>query len=88
MISLEEFLGGKDEIWFEIEKTNFNIFVKFAKENKLKWKWGGDKIKIEDFDNHTHFAHISVTSKGICCFVPMFMWIDKKYNNLKLEFKQ
>jgi len=81
MKTLDELLKGKDEVWFELLKEEFENFIEFANKNKLKWSDGKNSFSKEDFKNHSHFAHISITKDRICSFVPMFMWTRKEYKH-------
>ena len=83
MGNLEELLKVKDEVWFELLKKDFRMFVDFSSKNNLSWKWGGE-VKIDDFKNHIDFAHISIDKNGKCCFIPMFMWVKEEYKKFKV----
>ena len=88
MKTLGDLLKGRDRVWFELKREEFPLFIEFARRNKLKWINGKHTFSQSDFENHFMFAHIEVAKDRTCCFVPMFMWIEKKHNHLKLGFNQ
>ena len=84
MQNLKEVREGRECVWFEIEPSESENFLKWAKNLGCVWINGGE-IKPEKGANFSHFL---ITNDGKLACVPMFAWKRRRYNHLAFKSVQ
>ena len=85
MKKLKDYLCNQEKIWIDINKEDFSLFLKYAKENGCVW--GNDKT-IEPHHDKC-FYYMSINNQLKLTFVSAYCWYIRASNSPpKYKFRE